>query len=160
MGVTTGYLTYDLIVVLLYLDRNISTIIHHEITSPFMWWLQFGYPIYAAIGMLSEISTPFLNQGWFQIKSGKQVNSFTKYGLLTTYFVFRVLLFPYIFIMSLVKEEYYAAPLCFVLALLNFIWLCKLIKLSKNNDNINSEQPINNFDEESNMHSVRSRKDD
>lgn len=185
LGVTTGYLTYDLIVVFAYLDRKISTIIHHVITAPFMWWLQFDYPIYAAIGMLSEISTPFLNRGWFQINAnnisclrsyrnqivsgkthtsrngnidngtvftskGAQVSSLTKYGLLTSYFVFRVLLFPYIFVMSLVKQEYYAAPLCFIITILNLVWFCKLIKLSKGRENSHRKKQTDNFDEESN----------
>lgn len=144
IGTTSGYLAYDLLVVIFMLDRNVGTIIHHLITCPFMFWLRTDYPIYAAIGMLSEISTPFLNRCWFEIHRGKLIDEeklkqFSNY-LFITYFIFRVLLFPYILVMSIVKEAYYAVPLCLILTVLNLYWFYKLVKFGRQRKQMSNKE--------------------
>jgi len=144
LGISSGYLFYDLMLVIVLLNRDIGTITHHAIVAPFLVWLRTDYPIYAAIGMLSEISTPFLNACWFELhrdypNRGKLLH--LSYLLLVTYFIFRVLLFPYICLMSMVKEEHYAVPLCIIVALLNIYWFYRLLLKSRSMKSI-LDQPV------------------
>lgn len=131
LSISSGYMIYDLIVGIFLLDGDVSTICHHVIVAPFLVWLSVNYPKYAALGMLSEVSTPFLNACWFEYhrfkRDGSKLRCFS-ICLLITYFVFRVLLFPYICAMSIVEKEYYATPLCLLITVMNIVWFYLLIR--------------------------------
>ncbi len=147
LGMSCGYLIYDLLIVLILLDSNKTTILHHLVVAFGIYWLRWKYPVYVAIGSLSEISTPFLNFCWFLLHSelasehkcqlsfvqrlpftSPNLFQLSSILLLLTFFVFRVLVSPYLLYISFCEQEYRGIPACLILTFLNITWFIQLVQ--------------------------------
>ena len=134
--ITRGYLFYDLIMIIIF-RKKISDfkliLIHHLIFftalhSP----LLCEHPILVAKGLCAEVTNLFLYLGWYLVKIRRDNSAlFFVNGalLLMLFFIYRVLTFVNLFVLSLGVENIVIEQVClFGIMLLNLIWFVKLLE--------------------------------
>lgn len=126
-----GYFLYDILYLLSY-DKNIGFILHHLIGISMIYFINsFGAPkhllfYYNIFCFIAEASNPFLNFRHF-VKDTSYYSSYIKF-ISISYFIFRILLFPYygykVSILLQVKPLNYFFSIIYMMSV---IWFRKLV---------------------------------
>lgn len=138
LEMTKGYLIYDTLMLII-LRKEVADLkvilLHHVIFFIALHSeLCYEYPIVAATGLYSEVTNLFLYFGWYLVKIRRD-NSilFIVNGLilLILFFVYRVLTFVNLFVISLAMENILKEQICiFCIMSLNLVWFVKLLEKS------------------------------
>lgn len=154
LDLMNGYLIYDLLTDTLWNLWNfdlmsLQMFMHHLLGLISIYLIRHYDSVpgahYLMIVMLAEISTPFLHNSWIMYHFNyTNILSYklTGYTLIVLFFVFRILLSPYI-IYKLIKEKdvwlnepQYLFEINLIISLifmyLNYTWFIKLIKMASN----------------------------
>ena len=134
--ITKAYLIFDLCIICIYNYGRpdfYPFLIHHLV---FLFGLYtnhlYTYPQHFAIGLLAEITNPFLYFGWFLLKKrwmDNEIFIINALILLSLFFVYRVLNFTKLFIIALlISKNHIEHLLMLVITLLNIYWFLKLLE--------------------------------
>jgi len=145
LNFTMGYVLYDIGVIMndKSIPNRIEVIVHHVILY-MMLTLRESFFVECVFGMLSEISTIFLNTSWIMYQSGNTnslIFCLNKYAIIITYLIFRVVNFPVLIIYGIMNNLnlgwifYLGAA---VITILNFYWFVLLLRKAKSTKSIKS----------------------
>ena len=127
-----GYLINDMIIQLLYLKyfkKDILETSFHHIILILMVNYSGLYNI-KSVGLTSEYTNIHLYTGWYMIQIRKQNTIWFKINavlLLISFYIFRVLLFTYLFYITIYVGEKYHPVMLSGICLLNYYWFKLLI---------------------------------
>ncbi len=141
LGITCGYLIFDLFLVIFLLNQDKFTIVHHLLITVGLPWLRWEYSPHIALGLLSELSTPFLNKCWFLLHSDQrgeessdpadrsQDPAFRRSSIRLFFTFFGRVVISFILVYTcLVNEEYLATTVCSTLLALNLYWFYLILR--------------------------------
>ena len=152
IDIMIAYLVYDTIIDTIWSLPNISgtqMLIHHLLGLYSLIIIRYYNSIHAMYYLmmvfLAEISTPFLHASWimYQLKLTKSlIYKLTGWSLLTTFFIFRIVL-PPVIIVKLLKEKFIWSDdekiifkvlftITVLFTILNYIWFNRLISMVLN----------------------------
>ena len=133
INLSIGYTIYDMTIVINHYDKfDWKGITLHHTAMILLLSGRESYFNEVSIGLLSEISTVFLNISWILYQSNRTDNIFFKINSITVlifYFFTRVLNFPYLTYVSIVNYDlhYIFCVMIFLLSILNIYWFKLLI---------------------------------
>jgi hypothetical protein len=141
-NISKSYLLLDLVTQFLFDFRKnefLENIFHHTVMYFSMYYsYKYDYDYYLMIGLLCEISTPFLNICYYCIHEQKTNTTAFKYSsisLLATFFLFRIINFFYLCFFVTIRLRIEVFILMLMLLLLNLHWFLLLLKKSLNSLN-------------------------
>lgn len=141
-SITAAYTIYDLINMFAFRDiweKTPKNMVGHHVFLFLVICLffdQHGY--YIARGLLCEISTFFVNITWLLLHTSFDPNSIIERNRqtilrslgvtsLVLYFIFRILNFGQLFLMSVIWQMWFFVPLSGYLFYINIVWFLKLL---------------------------------
>ena len=131
--ISPGYFILDFFYLIFFSPQSKLTYCYyfHHIISLTGIYFGIDYPIYLARGLLTELSTPFLNISWYLKKK-----KYTKYiiyhiNLIILYILFFICRIVNLSIMIFEIEHYHLLYRCIIyfFTILNYIWFISISKI-------------------------------
>lgn len=133
-GNSIGYCLYDMKNVIA--EKSTAMIIHHIVFMVGIIFYGYKYVREVSLFLLTEISTVFLNIAWYLHKTGQRNTrryKITAISLLTSYFLFRIVLVSFIVYRIYILRCISCVPVVLTLLALNVVWFYKLCGMAKKN---------------------------